>query len=268
MKNFKIGVPESSDVVPLTYGFDRHKLIGNAEVIREIPARLSSLESLRAYDLVLMPSIAYARNSSELMVVPECGMVSKGKMGSVRLYFKENLRAIKSVAIAPSAMNEVAMTKIVLAEKYSMSPSFVLGGNALPRMLDSADAALLVGDGALTADKQLNANYLDLGEEWEDVTGMPFVHFIWAARRNSLEIDQLQSVISSRNLGVDNLREIAGEVSAHLDLPFQAVWEHYEKEIYFEIAESEIEGMRQFFELSYYYGLLEYIPSINFFALE
>jgi len=265
---FRVGAPKSSDVLPLTYGFEKRKLIENVEVIHVIPAHLSSLESLKNYDAVLMPSISYARNSMELMVVPECGVVSKGKVGTVRLYIKENLRVIKYVAIDPSAMNEVAMTKIVLAEKYQMSPSFVVGETGIAKMLESADAALIVGDNALIADKELMANYIDLGEEWEDITGLPFVHFVWSARRNSLGADQLQSIISSRNLGVDNLKEIVNEVSVNLGLPYQSLAGHFEEEIYFEIAAREIEGMRQFFELAYYHGILEYIPSVTFFPLD
>lgn len=267
-KNFKLVVPESSDIAPLIYGFEKRMLARNVEIVYEIPARLSSLEFLLNYDAALVPTIAYARSSSELMIVPECGVASNGKIRTARLYIKENLRVIKSIALDHFAMTEVAMTKIILAEKYAISPSFVVGGTTIAEMLDVADAALVVGNSALISDKEMSPNYLDLGEEWEDMTGLPFVHFIWAAKRNSLDFAQLQKIIASRNLGVDNLKEIIREVSEHLGLPPQAVTDHFEGEVYYEIGKREIEGMRQFFELAYYHRLLEYIPSINFFSIE
>ena len=46
-----------------------------------------------------------------------------------------------------------------------------------------ADAVLLIGDRAMRACLPGFAHAFDLGQEWYDWTGLPFVYAVWAVRR-------------------------------------------------------------------------------------
>ena len=58
----------------------------------------------------------------------------------------------------------------------------------LGAMLREADAAVVIGDVALRATlfdaRRLGLSVLDLGEAWRELTGLPMVFALWAARRD------------------------------------------------------------------------------------
>lgn len=69
----------------------------------------------------------------------------------------------------------MALLKILLLEKFEIEPEFVVMPPNLDEMLKRADAALVIGDRALQYQTE-RPNHLDLGEEWTDMTGLPFVY--------------------------------------------------------------------------------------------
>jgi chorismate dehydratase len=135
-------------------------------------------------------------------------------------------------------------------------------------MLAAADAALIIGDSALFTAESFGRSYLDLAEEWHDMTGLPFVFAVWAGRSDAIDLDDTQFIISSKVLGQDNIDSICREAAAEYKADFGLVKSYLTDNIQFDLGEEEIAGMKYFFELAYYHGTLEYLPLLNFFPLE
>ena len=54
-------------------------------------------------------------------------------------------------------------------------------------MLDSSDGALIIGDGSLDASRiHPEKVVLDLGLEWQEITGNPMVFGVFATRKDHL----------------------------------------------------------------------------------
>src|SRR5260370_27067096 len=88
-------------------------------------------------------------------------------------------------------------------------------------MLETSDAALLIGDPAMLIDRS-GLHVYDLAEEWRKHTGLPFVFAFWAVRPNSPAwtggaggVDFL----AAKREGIENIGEIAHAYSADLGLP-------------------------------------------------
>ena len=81
-----------------------------------------------------------------------------------------------------------------------MSPEYIEMKPDIEQMLDKADAALIVGDEALTI-YQKNRNRLDLNEEWADLTGLPFVYSFWAGREFTIDKNETEKIRNSYELG-------------------------------------------------------------------
>jgi len=263
----RLGAVSFLNAKPLIYGIEKNLFPHNFRLTKAVPSALAVELNAGGLDVALIPSIAYAKNSPELQVVPECGIIAHNEVKSIRLYFNKNLKRIRSVAVDISSMTSVVLTKILLAEKYEVKPDFIAAMPDVDKMLTLADAALVIGDSALFKTRQADENFLDLAEEWYDMTGLPFVFAVWAGRRNSLDSDDLQAIISSKILGMDNINSVCHDAAAEYGADFDLVKSYLTENVQFDLGEQEIAGMRQFFELAYYHGSLEYLPSLNFFPL-
>ncbi|MGO9481697.1 MAG: menaquinone biosynthetic enzyme MqnA/MqnD family protein [Candidatus Kryptoniota bacterium] len=252
---------------PLIYGIERNLFPHDFQLTKGIPSALAVELNAGKLDVALIPSIAYAKNSPELCIVPECGIIAHDAVNSIRLYFNKNLKSIRSVAVDISSMTSVVLTKIILAEKFEVKPDLIAARPDVDKMLASADAALVIGDSALFQTGLADRNYLDLAEEWNDMTGLPFVFAVWAGKEKTLTQDDVQSIIFSKNLGLDNIDTLCHEAAAEYNTNFELVKSYLTENIQFDLGENEIAGMRHFFELAYYHGALEYLPLLNFFPL-
>ena len=66
-----------------------------------------------------------------------------------------------------------------MQEKYEIAPEFVSVNDSLVDKLNQVDAALLSGNEAFDV-QQSDKMFMDLGDEWFDLTGLPFVYAFWA----------------------------------------------------------------------------------------
>ncbi len=264
----RLGAVSFLNTKPLIYGIEKNLFPHNFEIIKAIPSSLAVELNAGKLDVALIPTIAYARNSPTLRILPECGIIAHGEVNSIRLYFNKDLKSIRTVALDISSMTSVVLTKIILAERYEIKPEFIAAQPDVNKMLASADAALVIGDAALFKTKSAGAMYLDLAEEWRDMTGLPFVFAVWAGREKAISLDDTQAIISSKNLGMDNIDDVCRAAAAEYDANFSLVKSYLTENIQFDLGEEEIAGMKQYFELAYYHGALEYLPLLNFYPLE
>lgn len=264
----RLGAVSFLNTKPLIYGLENNLFSHNFELIKAIPSSLAVELNAGKLDVALIPSIAYARNSPTLRIVPECGIIAHGEVNSIRLYFNRDLKSIRTVALDISSMTSIVLTKIILAERYEIKPEFIAAQPDVKKMLASADAALVIGDAALFKTESAGVNYLDLAEEWRDMTGLPFVFAVWAGREGAINLDDTQAIISSKNLGLDNIDDVCRAAAAEYNADFTLVKSYLTENIQFDLGEEEIAGMKQYFELAYYHGALEYLPLLNFYPLE
>ena len=91
--------------------------------------------------------------------------------------------SIRRIALDEGSRTSAALAQVLLRKKYSVKPDIV------PLPLDrsaeevEADAVLLIGDRAMHACLPGFRFAFDLGEEWDDWTGLPFVYAVWAVRK-------------------------------------------------------------------------------------
>ena len=132
-------------------------------------------------DVALIPVIEYFRAGC-YSIVPNIAIASRGPVLSVTLFSRVPWSSIRRVALDAGSRTSAALTQILLGRRHGVSPEVV----ALP--LDGeaedadADAVLLIGDRAMRACLPGFAFAFDLGQEWFDWTGLPFVYAVWAVR--------------------------------------------------------------------------------------
>lgn len=229
---------------------------------REVPSRVARRLHAGEVDLGLVPSVEYA--FGDYAIVPGIAVASRGKVRSVRLFHHGPLERVRRVALDTSSRTSVALVKILLRERLGRHPQYVPMGPSLVDMLAVADAALLIGDPAL--DHEEEAATIDLGEEWERLTGLPFVYAFWAGRLGALGVAGVRRLQQALAAGLGALPAIA-EGQAGGD-PVRAVkYETYLREsIVYRLGDEEQAGLREFYRRAHALALIPAVPELRFHA--
>jgi chorismate dehydratase len=205
----RVGAVGYLNARPLTWALGREP--DRWQVRYDVPSVCARLLFDRQVDLGLIPSVEYL-SALDYQLVPGVGVCSRGAVGSVALFARTEIGDVRRLALDASSRTSVALTKVLCAKRFRIAPEFIPHGPDLGAMLRTADAALLIGDPALETDAaDHGARKIDLGFEWEAMTGLPFVYAAWTGRRGAVSASDVSSLQSAQTEGVRALPEIARE---------------------------------------------------------
>ena len=129
-------------------------------------------------------------------------------------------------------------------------------------MLAEADAALMIGDKAIEARNHSNS-FLDLAEEWIDLTNLPFVFALWVGNRGKVTAEDLEIIEQSKQEGHKHLDEIIhreAEEKGYMDEAFYR--DYMTSNIRYELTETRLEGLKKYYEYAFMLGLIPHMPEI------
>jgi chorismate dehydratase len=259
----RYGIPRYVYTKPLTYGLEH--AAEKVDLLTDLSSQNALRLKSREFDVALLSPIDYARNSDRYLIVPSI-CVSSTTSRTVLLHLREGLRRINTIAVDIGLTSELVLAKIVLSEKYDSDPQFIPMTPDINTMLAKADAALLVGGPALFSSLDA-ARTIDLVEEWNNLTELPYVHALWLSHRDSLTQNVIHSLRQSLDDGVRHTKEIALEASKNEHVSRQKC-ESYLSSFSFELDDEAIESISEFYRYAFYYGVLGEVPEIKLYPEE
>jgi chorismate dehydratase len=259
----RLGAVGHLDSRPLTYGLDRQ---GDRFSVRfDVPSRCATLLHEKAVDVGLIPAIEYLQSSSYLLV-PDVAIASMGPMPSVALFSPVPTAAIRSIAIDSGSRGAAALLLVLCAQWFDIEPKLLTLPPDLPSMLKRCDAALLIGDTALFTDHDvLGLERIDLAKEWMDMTGLPFVHALWAGRPGALSADGVAALRAARDEGQAHADEIVQASVGGDDDKTRRALECIRENASYRLGEPELAGLRKFLGLAVELRIAPHPPRLQFF---
>src|SRR5262249_2002073 len=150
-------------------------LAPQAELSLDLPSRLADRLAAGDLDVALIPVIEYFRGGN-YTVVPDIAIATRGPVLSVTLVSRVPWPDIRRVALAEGSRTSAALAQVLLQHRHGIRPAVApLPIDADPEAVD-ADTVLLIGDRAMRACLPGFRFAYDLGQEWQDFTGLPFVY--------------------------------------------------------------------------------------------
>jgi len=247
------------------------------KVVYDVPSKLPALLETGEADAVLASSIE-ALNTGNRKVAGGLCIASNGTVLSVRLFSKVPPRQIKTLALDQSSLTSNALARIVLAERFETEPTGSPLAPDLNEMLSEHDACILIGDIGMRTDGE-GLHVLDLGEEWKELTGLPFVWALWIGSNNltpelagMLNVARVMSFLGAPSSSSPSERQKAiikkllgpfefdeqialqrsnqlAAISAETGWSVDQVRRYLSETIIFDLAERELEGLRRFQEM-------------------
>jgi chorismate dehydratase len=256
----RLGVVPYLNVEPIVRGLADD---GRFEIRRDVPSRVAQMLHAGEIDLGMIPSIEYA--AGDYAIVPGIAIGSRGAVRSVLLFHNGPLEKVRRVALDTSSRTSVCLSRIVLRERLGRDPEYVPMPPGLPEMLESADAALLIGDPALYA-APAGLACLDLGEAWRALTGLPFVFAFWAGRPGRVQVDDVSRLQAALARGRAEIGAIAASYNGHGPGSAPGNESYLRENISFDLGREEQAGLAEFYRRAHGLGLIGRVPELRFYG--
>ncbi len=139
-------------------------------------------------------------NSNELNLLNNYCVSTKKSANSVFLFSKYKIEDINNIYITNETSTSVILLKALNHFHWKNKNIF------FQKTDPNCKSKLIIGDGALVMLKNNDFKYkYDLGYEWNNLTGLPFVFALWAY--NNLRNKDLNKLENSINFGLNNFND-------------------------------------------------------------
>jgi chorismate dehydratase len=227
-----------------------------AELVSATAADLNDLLAAGELDLSVVSAVEYARDAAAYHLLPDLAISCDGPVHSVKLFSRRPVTELGGATVlrTASSRTSVLLLELLCRHRWLVAPRFATV-RAEPSDLDGLshiphDAVLVIGDAALllAAGKSYPVQ-VDLGQAWQDWTGLPFVFAVWAARRNSNQQsvrEVYQRLLESRAWGLAHLDLLADQAWATTGIP-RATCRAYLDNLDYGFSYRHLAGLTDFF---------------------
>jgi len=221
---------------PVYGAIDRGIVPMTAELVDGVPSVLNRAMAEGSLDVSVISAVEYAHDAKRYLLLPDLSICSDGPVRSVVLFSKRPAAELQGrrVLVSRSSMTSVALLELLFENVWDAKPAFIPSNAELVDIArfgeDEHDARLVIGDAALHLWSRLRSPELypehetlseyryayDLGAEWKNWTGLPFVFAVWVAQRTSPVAEALgvhASLIASRDWGLAHLDTLAAQAA-------------------------------------------------------
>lgn len=244
---------------PIYRAIDRDIVAVDAELVSGTPSELNGLLAAGELDVSVVSAVEYARNAGAYDLLPDLAISCDGPVRSVALFSRRKATDLdgSTLLVSQSSRTSVHLLELLCAERWRVEPHLVQARAEASDLDDLArlphDAVLVIGDAALllAATGEYPFRY-DLGQEWKNWTGLPFVFAVWAARRAVGEAhgDRIRRVhealMASKEWGLANLDDLAREAAETTGIE-QSECMEYLSGLDYALSYRHLEGLTSFF---------------------
>jgi chorismate dehydratase len=242
--------------------------------VADVPSGLNRQIPKGQLDVSPVSSILYAAQADKLQVLPHLSISAPEAVKSILLVAKRPLAELGDAAIGLTAKSQTShgLLKIIIHYACRQTPSYHISSRTLAQgVLDTADAALFIGDDALEAyyHRDVKYFYYDLGVEWRKLTGHYMVYALWVVNRDfasrSPEGVQLvyDKVRDGFRYGLDHLEEaIKSRIGTTIITAEQL--RDYIGILNYELSAEHIQSLLTYYRLAHDIGLIPAVPRISF----
>lgn len=254
MNPLRIGAVSYLNTKPLVHGIASRG--GELELIFDLPSRLADRMAGGDLDVALIPSIEVITEPNYTVVSDAC-IGCHGPVWSVKLLSRVPPETIKTLALDEGSRTSRVLSRIILQKQYGVSPVLTPLKISDDWTQAETDAVLIIGDRAMAADPPEFPYTWDLGAAWREMTGLPFVFALWAARTTE-SLDRLDWILSqARNDGVANIASIASANASAYGLSGRQARHYLEHNLHFYLGGDEKRGLELYFQYAADLGIIK-----------
>jgi chorismate dehydratase len=263
------------NVLPIYFALERVFGENGFHLVRGTPVELNDLMRRGQVDLGSISAMEYGRAWRDYFLLPDLSISSKGAVGSVLLFSRVPFSRLggRTIRVSAASASGAALLKVLMAELFEVEPRYQRGP-LVNASLREVTAVLAIGDEALRLKGAGVMPFeLDLGEAWQELTGLPFVFGVWAVRRDFARAQPEATaalhrlLLRSRDWGLGSLAELSRIAAGPFGMTPTQILAYFQQLDYSLDPEHE-EGLATFFHYLYNLGELDEVPQLEYFSSE
>src|SRR5919112_5339006 len=265
----RVGAPRVAassylNTAPLVWSFARGGRRAEVELVSDTaPARCADMLARGQVEAALVPVIEYQR-LPETAVVPGVCVGARAEVHSVVLVTRgARLEDVGSVALSTESRTSAALVEVIFREFVGRLPRLEPAAPSLGEMLRGHDAALVIGDPAMTFRRE-GLRVYDMAALWREFTGLGFVFAMWMAHESAARRVGNIDFAAARDEGLARVEEIAAEYEGELGRPRAELVSYLTRNICFELDEEMSAGLELFFRLAHEHGVTRGLRPLKF----
>lgn len=175
MNKIKISAVAYTNTKAFIYGLEHSAIINKIDLSLDIPSDCAAKVISGEVDLGLMPvaAIPFVPNAN---IVADYCIGSDGAVNSVFIFSDVPVEKIKTLRLDAHSRTSNNLAKVLLKFHWKKEVEFTTDSTA------KTDAIVLIGDRTFGRKEDFAFVY-DMGEEWKNFTGLPFMYAAWVANK-------------------------------------------------------------------------------------
>jgi chorismate dehydratase len=270
-KPIRIGRIDFTNVWPLFYYFPTDRFKGEVEIVTQVPTQLNAAMAQGSIDIGPISSFAYGQQANDCLLLPNMSVSAYDQVKSILLFHRRPLAELSgaTIALPTTSATSVNLLKIILQRFYNVDGVYYDAAPVLHEMLESADAALLIGDHAI---RESWGNHglmvTDLAAEWNRLTGHWMSFAVCAIRKQVVEqrpelvkriyqafMESKHRSLADKSSLVRDARKLIGGTASY--------WHHYFTSLIYEFGPEQQAGLQLYFRYAWELGFLKHEAPIQ-----
>lgn len=256
----RIGVVSYVNTVPLIDGLDD---LQDVQLVPAVPSSLIRLLLSGDVEVALCSIVDYQMAPEPLKIVPAGLLGCNGSTMTVRLFSQVPIDRIRRIYCDTDSHTSVMLLRVLLHERHKIRPELTDFDARTHRAGEGdevqwPEAMLLIGDKVVT-DSTPAIRYpyqLDLGAEWKELTGLPFVFAAWLARRETDAATVGAVLDHQRRHNKERLEHILRSRAVAHGWPIDLARSYLRDMLRFDWTDDMVRGVERFFALAHSMGLI------------
>lgn len=236
MNKIKISAVNYTNTKAFIYGIEHSNILNKIDLSLDIPSDCAAKVINGQVDIGLMPVAAIPLVPNANIVADYC-IGSDGGVNSVFIFSDAPVDEIRTLKLDLHSRTSNNLAKVLLKFFWKKEVEFTTDQSA------KTDAIVLIGD--RTFGKKGDYAYVyDMGEEWKNFTGLPFMYAAWVANK---EIPQAfkDEFNAALKFGLDHRKEVLQELPQNENFDLE---DYLYNKLQFEVTEDRKKAMELFLD--------------------
>ncbi|MGZ3765035.1 MAG: menaquinone biosynthetic enzyme MqnA/MqnD family protein [Mucilaginibacter sp.] len=218
MKKIRISAVSYTNTKPFLYGIQHTAIIDQIDLSLDMPADCAQKLIDDKVDIGLIP-VAAALNLPEWHIVSDYCIGATGAVNSVFIFSNCDIREVKTIQLDPESRTSNNLARVLLKNLWKVEPNQITGADDYAQSTDPNTAFVQIGDRTFGKKAQFKYVY-DLAEEWQKLTGLPFVFAAWIANK-PIPKEFTDEFNAALKFGLDHRTELLKELPARADFDLE-----------------------------------------------
>lgn len=210
----RVSVVSYTNSRPFIYGLQHASADLNAEISYDIPADCAQRLIDGLVDIGLVPVATLLALDYWEIISAYC-IGANGPVKSVYVFSEKPVQELTRLQLDPQSRTSNLLTRVLLKNFWKAEPELVVNSEDYALSTDKNVGYVQIGDRTF-GQKNKHAYAYDLAEEWQKMTGLPFVFAAWVAN-GVIDDDFKNRFTDCLRYGLDHRAEVIAALPQHAD---------------------------------------------------